>query len=220
MNRAAIFMLACAGATRAADISGRVFDPSGAVIPKAMVRVTNSETGAKSETTTGDDGSFRVQSLVAGTYEVRVGVPGFAYFYRGGIKLDANANFSLNPAMALGEVSETVIIEAPGKANPQPARPQRIRVGGNVQATRLLTQVKPEYPGKAKNDGKEGTVLMRAVISKEGKILGLRTLGDADPDLAAAAQDAVKQWTYEPTRLNGVAVEVVTVIEVRFRLAG
>ena len=220
MNRTAIIILACAGAAWAADISGRVFDPSGAVIPKAMVTVTNSDSGAKSSTSTGPDGSFRVQSLVAGAYDVRIGAPGFAYFFRGGIKLDANANFSLNPTMALGEISETVTIEAPGKANAQPAPPQRIRVGGNVQATKLLTQTRPEYPEKARNDGKEGTVLMRAVISKEGKILGLRTLGNADPDLAAAAQDAVKQWTYEPTRLNGVPVEIVTVIEVRFRLAG
>ena len=220
MNRFALLVLACAAAAQAAEISGHVFDPSGAVIPKAMVTVINAATGAKNSTTSRDDGAFVVPSLVAGSYELRIGVPGFAWYIRGGLTLDANSSLSVNPTLQLGEVTETVTIEAQGNAKPQQLRPQRIRVGGNVQATRLVNRVKPEYPEEAKTEGKQGAVLMRAVISIEGKIIGLRLLGNADPDLAAAAQDAVKQWTYEPTRLNGVPVEIVTVIEVRFRLAG
>jgi protein TonB len=94
-----------------------------------------------------------------------------------------------------------------------------IRVGGNVQATKLVHQTKPVYPAGAQAAGIEGTVLLKAVISIQGNLLGLVVLNTSvDPELAQAAMDAAKQWQYEPTLLNGVPVEVVTTITVNFRL--
>jgi protein TonB len=61
-------------------------------------------------------------------------------------------------------------------------------------------------------------VVLRAVISLEGNLLSVSTLPGADPALAAAAIDAVKQWRFQPTLLNGKPVEVITNIEVRFKL--
>jgi outer membrane biosynthesis protein TonB len=60
---------------------------------------------------------------------------------------------------------------------------------------------------------------MRAVISREGGILNLEVLNtDVDPDLAAAAKDAVSKWRWQPTLLNGEPVEVITEIEINFTL--
>jgi TonB family protein len=97
--------------------------------------------------------------------------------------------------------------------------PQRIRIGGNVQATKLITQVKPIYPESAQQQGIEGTVLLKAVIATDGSLLSVGVLNTlANPELAAAVMDAVKQWRYQPTLLNGVPVEVVTTISVNYRL--
>jgi TonB family protein len=96
--------------------------------------------------------------------------------------------------------------------------PQRIRVGGNVQQTRLVRQPKPIYPPEAKMARIQGTVKMRAVISKDGRIQQLELIS-GHPWLAAAAIEAVKNWVYEPTLLNENPVEVVTQIDVNFTLS-
>ena len=70
-----------------------------------------------------------------------------------------------------------------------------------------------------KAEGVEGTVLLRAVISKEGTPLNLEVFNRlVDARLVEAAIDGVRQWRYQPTLLNGAPVEVVTEIQVNFRL--
>lgn len=88
-----------------------------------------------------------------------------------------------------------------------------------MQATKLVHSVKPMYPPSAESAGIEGTVLLRAVISTQGNLLGLSVINTAaDAELSKAAMDAVQQWRYQPTLLNGVPVEVITTIAVNFRL--
>jgi protein TonB len=90
-------------------------------------------------------------------------------------------------------------------------------VGGNVQQAKLLAQARPVYPPEAKAQGIEGTVRLLATIDKSGKVADLKVLS-GDPLLAAAALDAVRQWQYETTLLNGDPVEVMTEIQVNFTL--
>ncbi len=96
--------------------------------------------------------------------------------------------------------------------------PQRIRVGGNVAQAKLVRQPRPIYPPEAKMAGITGTVKLNAIIGKDGTILDL-TLASGHPLLAPAAMDAVKQWVYQPTLLNGSPVEIVTQIDVTFTLS-
>jgi len=92
-------------------------------------------------------------------------------------------------------------------------------VGGNVQATKLLYMAKPAYPETLQQQGIEGTVLLEGVISVDGSFLSPRSLNSlAHPELKKAAMDAVKQWRYQPTLLNGKPVEAVTTITVNYRL--
>jgi periplasmic protein TonB len=107
----------------------------------------------------------------------------------------------------------------PPKEAPKPATPSRIRVGGNVQQASLVRQARPVYPPLAKQARIQGTVRFEAVIAKDGTIQNLRVVS-GHPLLVQAATDAVKQWVYKPTLLNGEAVEVVTTIDVNFTLAG
>ncbi len=101
---------------------------------------------------------------------------------------------------------------------PKPATPQRIRVGGNVQSAKLIRGPKPVYPPLAKQARIQGTVRLNAIIGKDGTIQNL-TAASGHPLLVPAAMDAVKQWLYQPTLLNGEPVEVVTVIDVNFTLS-
>src|ERR1039457_1724144 len=99
-----------------------------------------------------------------------------------------------------------------------PAPPTTIRVGSNVQQAKLLVKVMPVYPPEAKAQGIEGTVVLQATIDKDGTVASLMVLS-GDPMLVTAAMDAVKQWQYSTTLLNGDPVEVVTEIRVNFTLA-
>ena len=92
-----------------------------------------------------------------------------------------------------------------------------IRIGGNVQASKLLSQVKPVYPVDLQQEGVQGTVKIEAVIGKDGVLSDIRLIpGNTDPRLTQPALDAVKQWKYKPTLLNGEPVEVLTTIDVNY----
>jgi protein TonB len=104
------------------------------------------------------------------------------------------------------------------KEAPKPVTPQRIRVGGNVQQAKLVRQPKPVYPPLAKQARIQGVVKLNAIIGKDGTIQNL-TQVSGHPLLVPAAMEAVKQWVYQPTLLNGEAVEVVTQIDVNFTLS-
>ena len=106
----------------------------------------------------------------------------------------------------------------PKKEEPKPQTPQRIRVGGNVQSAKLINQPKPAYPPLARQARIQGVVRFNAVIGKDGSIQNL-TLVSGHPLLVPAATEAVRQWRYQPTLLNGEPVEVVTQIDVNFTLS-
>ena len=95
--------------------------------------------------------------------------------------------------------------------------PPPLRVGGRVLAARLVHQVAPAYPEEAIQQDISGSVFLEAAINKQGEIRKLKVLR-GDSLLAAAAVEAVQQWRYRPTLLNGNAVEVISQIEVIFSL--
>jgi periplasmic protein TonB len=93
--------------------------------------------------------------------------------------------------------------------------PEPIRQGGIVQAANLIYQVNPAYPPLARQARVQGVVVMEAVISRDGMIESLRVV-TGHPLLNQAALDAVRQWKYRPTMLNGEPVEVITTVTVTF----
>jgi protein TonB len=103
------------------------------------------------------------------------------------------------------------------KEAPKAVAPQRIRVGGNVQQAKLVNQPKPVYPPLAKQARIQGTVRFNAIIGRDGAIANLQVVS-GHPLLVPAALEAVRQWKYQPTLLNGEPVEVVTQIDVNFTL--
>ena len=81
-----------------------------------------------------------------------------------------------------------------------------------------MRQTRPVYPPELQQLGVEGTVILRAIISKDGAVLHPQVVNSVDPRLAKAALDAVAQWQYQPTLLNGEPVETLTTIDVNFQL--
>ena len=100
-----------------------------------------------------------------------------------------------------------------------PTPPKRVVIGANVQAAMLVYGPKPEYPPLAKQARISGTVQLHAIIGPDGFIESLQVIPPAHPLLAPAAVEAVKQWQYKPTLLNGAPVEVETTIDVSFMLS-
>lgn len=98
---------------------------------------------------------------------------------------------------------------------PQPAKP--VRVGGDMQAALIMSKPIPPYPPMARAARISGVVRLAAVISEAGVIEELRVV-EGHPLLVRAAVDAVKQWRYRPTILNGNPVKVATTIDVIFNL--
>ncbi len=88
---------------------------------------------------------------------------------------------------------------------------------GNLQVPKLIESSQPEYPPLARQARIQGTVRFTAVIGTDGHVVDLR-LVSGHPLLVPAAQEAAKQYVYQPTLLNGVPVEVVTQIDVNFTL--
>ncbi len=113
---------------------------------------------------------------------------------------------TLSPAAAAGNATVTV------------SSSQAIRVGGNVQAANLIRQIKPAYPPMAKQARIQGTVRFNTTIGADGFVKNL-VVDSGHPMLVAAAMEAVKQWIYKPTLLNGNPVEVVTTVDVNFTLS-
>ena len=113
--------------------------------------------------------------------------------------------------------SRSMVTNTPNNT-PNPAPPGATKVGGNVMAGNLINPVKPIYPPLAKMARQQGTVRLQATIGKDGKVENL-TLIDGPPLLVQSAMDAVQQWVYRPTILNGAPVEVVTTVDVNFSLS-
>jgi len=204
------------------NLAGSVYDISGAVVPHTTITVTGLDTHNKDVAYSGADGSFAFHSLPAGRYLIEVRSPGFKLFQQTQMVADGS-NVAFDATLELGQVNETVDVVGQKPASTTSATPhrtpQRIRVGGNVQAVKLVYKVPPVYPEHAKQNGIQGAVVLRGVIAKEGNLLSLEVLSNpVDAELAQAARDAVSQWRYEPTLLNGQPVEVVTTITVNFRL--
>jgi protein TonB len=122
------------------------------------------------------------------------------------------------PGGQMGGVIGGIISSTP-VAVPKVATPQRVRVSAGVTSGLLVRKVNPVYPPLARQARISGTVILHAVISKDGSITGL-SLISGHPMLAPAAIDAVKQWKYKPYLLNGEPVEVDTEVQVNFTLAG
>lgn len=117
------------------------------------------------------------------------------------------------------------ILGGTGTMAPPPPPPKPVahqgpyRVGGRVQAPKLIEQVQPEYPPLAKQARIQGNVVIDSVIDQQGHVTQMKAVSGS-PLLVRAAMRAVAQWRYQPTLLNGEPVAVDMLVTVHFDLGG
>jgi protein TonB len=95
--------------------------------------------------------------------------------------------------------------------------PSQVRVGGDIKEPKKIKDVKPVYPEAAKAAGVQGIVIIETRIATDGTVNEAKVLRSV-PELDRAAIDAVMQWKYTPTLLNGQPVEVIMTVTVTFTL--
>jgi protein TonB len=149
------------------------------------------------------------------------------------LSLDADTGPFIPGLIGVGTASSGVFIDAirlpaplppprtepTAHTKPTPSAPATpIAVSSGVQAAKLIRQVKPAYSALAIGARIQGTVRLVAIIGRDGAIRNLQ-VASGHPLLTPAAVEAVKQWLYQPTLLNGEPVEVITQIDVNFTLS-
>jgi TonB family protein len=208
----------------AQDVSvftGTIYDASGAVVPNATVILNDASSKSIGMSSSAGDGRFTFKSVPAGEYEFKVMKLGFEIYRDPQLNLKASQARTLDVHLKVGTISESVDVHAEGHAHDGAAKPvSRVKIGGEIEASKLVTKVQPIYPESAKAAGIQGKVVLHAVIGMDGAPLSLQVVNaDADPELARASIEAVSRWRYSPTLLNGQPIEVDTVVVVNFTLA-
>jgi TonB family protein len=201
------------------SISGTVEDPSGARVPGCTVVLLNQD-GAELQSVHSDAaGLYQFSSLPPGHYSAEYRMRGFAILKKAAeIAVGNPARIDAQLAIAQTNTTLEVIGQKPA-AQPAP-EPGAISVGGRVEAAKLLVHTDPIYPPELRAQGIEGTVSLAAIISSDGIPVELRVLNtdQVDPRLAQAALDAVRQWRYQPTKLNEHPVTSSTNIYLNFEM--
>jgi periplasmic protein TonB len=136
-----------------------------------------------------------------------VDVSGLGVIGRTGTSLGRNGVLD-----SIGSGFNTVVPRPPTPS----ARPPRV---SHVMEGNLIYRVQPQYPPLARQARIQGIVVLRAMISREGKIENLQVI-TGHPLLVKSAMDAVLQWRYRPYYLNNEPVEVETQVTVNFTLSG
>ena len=115
-------------------------------------------------------------------------------------------------------VAGGITLPAPKPYEPPPPRPTGpVKVGGQIETPRRLRSVAPVYPAIAQSAHVEGSVVIEAVIGEDGAVREAKVTSGPSL-LQGAALDAVRQWTFTPTRLNGQPVAVIMTVTVVFTL--
>ncbi len=203
-----------------AALTGAVYDPTGAVIPGVELTLEDASK-ATLNTTTGSDGRFAFPNVGPGRYVLATTLPGFRSL-RQEFELSKARDWDRAITLQLGELSEAINVSEKRVAAAGPTQPraaQRIRVGGNIRVPRKEVDVHPVYPQTMREAGREGVVPIEAIIGVDGTVTSLRVLSaQVHPDFAISASDAVRQWKFSPTLLNGQPVEVAMRVSITFSL--
>jgi TonB family protein len=146
--------------------------------------------------------------------------------------IEAVKEWKYSPTLMLGEpvpVMATVTVtfrlsdsppalpSSPASAGSMPRRSEPIKVAGDVQESKLIRKVDPVYPSLALKARVQGKIILTVIINEEGFVSDI-TVVSGHPLLSEAAVDAVRQWQYSPTFLNGEPVPVVATVTVVFNL--
>ena len=198
-------------------LSGTVYDASGAVLPGVNLTLEDAQQ-IKWQATTDSSGRFEFVSIGPGRYVLNASLAGFRSL-RHEFELRQARDWDQPITLQVGALQETITITARRTTGTRPSPGAPLRVGGNIRPPRKIHDVKPIYPQAMRDAGSEGVVPIEALIGRDGTVVSVRVMSaQVHPEFAIAAVDAVRQWRFDSTLLNGEPVEVVMTVSVRFSL--
>jgi TonB family protein len=230
--------LAAVAAQRFSTFSGTLTDQTNAVLPNIAVTLTNKTTGARYEVRSDRTGHFEFVGLPDGEYALAAEEPGFAPFKDPVTIVGRNVDRTIQ--LQLGSLTETIrVVSGPSPGAPPNAErraeyrenAQKERreimdrcaasggsggIGGNIKQPTKVVDVKPRYPERLSAAKVGGTIVLDAVIGTDGTVTDLSVVSGADPELDAAAMEAVRQWEFSTTFLNCTPVDVHMKVHVAF----
>jgi TonB family protein len=227
-----------------ASLTGTIVDPSNSLLPGVTLVLTNEETKAKYEIRTDSSGRYEFVGLPAGTYTLESKLPGFAKF-NGTVNV-AGKNVQQDMMLSVGEIEESITITggAPevltaaqieerqrrrqlemekvaemmrkraAMAGRTPAPSSGPRIGGNIRVPIKLRDARPRYPERM--EGTDGQVVLNATIGTDGSVTHMEVASATHPEFADSATEAVKQWQFDATLLNGEAIETKMKVTLRY----
>jgi hypothetical protein len=211
-------------------LAGVVLDPTHAPVLGLEVVVEDRARRMSYRSTTDREGRFEFRDLPAGDFEAEVTLPGFAAFRQPVVV--AGPLVELQILLVLDAVRETftVVAGAPppdsdvqgrerGEVEPCVVpldRETLSPIGGLVRPPRMLARVTPSVPEHLRDAELGGEVRLSARITTDGAPAELAVIEASHPDFAAAAEDAVRNWTWEEALLNCMPVDVNVIVTVQF----
>lgn len=214
-------------------LSGTIVDESGAVLPGVEVSANDLDRPTKRQVVTDATGRFEIVGVPQGNHTLQAKLPGFETFDQPLTVSGEDIHRTIT--LSIGSLQETISVTSGPSRGPIPERgpykprpvncgpsgvresapPPRagaIRIGGQIRQPAKLYHVPPVYP----EGSPAGVVIMQAVIGPDGYVTETKILRNPSPALAQSAIDAVRQWVFEPTLLNCVAVPVRMTVTVQF----
>jgi TonB family protein len=217
---------------RFATVSGTVADETGGLLTDVTLVLTNDRARTRHEVRTNGAGLFEFVGLPAGDYTLEARAPAFEAF-RDRLALSVGETLHRNLALRLGTVEETITVAGDTEPRPRPAEPREAprapsearlqrgtcanpALGGCIAPPIKVRDVRPRFPAGLQESGASGTVLLEATIGVDGRVAGLKTVSTPHPELDQLAIDAVRQWEFAPTIMNGQTVETRMMVNVNF----
>jgi TonB family protein len=200
-------------------LAGTVYDTTGAVLPQVVLILEDAQ-ASRQQVTSDSAGRFEFAGVAPGRYVLEASLMGFQSL-RYQFDLAQARDWERTITMQVGTLQENITVTAarPASAAPPSGPGRPIGVGGNIRVPRKLVDVKPVYPESMRETGQEGLVTLEAVIGTDGTVVSVSVISaQVHPDFANAAMDAVRQWRFSPTLLNGVPIEVSMKVSVVFSL--
>lgn len=224
------------------SLSGLIVDPTNAVLPGVELTLTHAASGAKVQVHSNREGRYEFAGLAPGEYIFESKLPGFENF--AGKLVVSGQDVQRDLRLDVGTLQETITVGAgagwPPAPPPDPAQRQKMeefrarlaasrsaggavssssgvpRIGGNIRVPMKLVDMRPVYPAALASSGVSGTVQLRATIDTQGNVSTVTVLSASHPEFATSATNAVRQWQFSATLLNGQEIDVVMNVAVNF----
>lgn len=220
---------------RFATLSGTATDETGAVIDNAVLVLSNVLTSAKYEVRTSRSGAFEFIAVPAGQYSLEVRIRGFEPL-KDALAVGVGESLQKNVVLKVGTVQETITVTGkPPEPSGSPANNRVVTasclpecgtpvlrpcpdpaVGGCIGPPVKVRDVRPLYPAALQDTGIQGTVLIDGQIGTDGRMKDMRVVSSPHPAFESSALEAVGQWEFRPTTLNGRVIDTRINVSVSF----